>query len=82
MRLEAGANRCLSETRFARPRGLEPLTDRVSPTRSHEGVRVCGTVPSCGELDADVPKRSAAVSGSGVSVGVSVGVSFDVGRCA
>ena len=29
MRLEAGANRCLSETRFARPRGLEPLSNGV-----------------------------------------------------
>lgn len=29
MRLEAGANRYLSQTRIARPRGLEPLTNRV-----------------------------------------------------
>ena len=29
MRLEAGANCCLSEARIARPRGLELLTNRV-----------------------------------------------------
>ena len=35
MLLEVGANRCLSEARIVRPRGLEPLTNRVPNTSSH-----------------------------------------------
>ena len=32
---EVGVNRCLSEARIVRPRGLEPLTNRVPNTSSH-----------------------------------------------
>ena len=40
MLLEIGANRCLSEARIVRPRGLEPLTNRVPNTSSH-AVQAC-----------------------------------------
>ena len=43
MRVEAGANCCLSETRIARPRGLEPLTNRVETGCSiHWATGACG----------------------------------------